>query len=409
MALMDFLNENVSQQILNQIIGLLLLATAVLLTHYVAKRFLVTAIRAFTARSQAAWDDRLVDASVFARLANIVPALVCWYGIQFVPNLGDTATVLIRRLAVSGIILTVSLAASSFLTALNEIYSSSPDNRQRPIKGYIQVIKIAITLITGVLVMATLVDRSPLIFLSGIGAMAAVLLLVFRDTLLSLVASVQLTGNDMVHVGDWIEMPKFGADGDVVDIALHTVKVQNFDKTITTIPTHKLIEESFKNWRGMSKSGGRRIKRSILIDIQTIRFLSNEEVERLGRFALLRDYISRKTDEIRAHNETLGQAEPAIADTRQLSNVGTLRAYIESYLQSHPHIHRGMTLMVRQLEPTERGLSLEIYCFTKTTNWGQYEAIQADIMDHLFAMLSEFDLKAYQLPAGRDFELVSNT
>jgi miniconductance mechanosensitive channel len=271
----------------------------------------------------------------------------------------------------------------------------------------LQLVKLVSAVLAAILILATLMDRSPLIFLSGLGAMAAVILLVFRDTLLSVVASIQLTSYNMVHVGDWIEMPEFGADGDVIDVALHTVKVQNWDKTITTIPTHRLVEGSFKNWRGMSNSGGRRIKRMILVDVNTIRFLDDEEVERIGKFALLHDYIAEKKRTIDEYNRDPGRDPSLNADIRRMTNIGTFRAYIESYLRAHSRIHKGMTLMVRQLAPTPEGLPLEIYCFTNTTDWGAYEGIQADILDHVFAVVSEFGLRCFQAPAGRDLEALA--
>jgi miniconductance mechanosensitive channel len=250
-----------------------------------------------------------------------------------------------------------------------------------------------------------LIDQSPLILLSGLGAMAAVILLVFKDTILSLVASVQLTSNDMLRVGDWIEMPGMHADGDVIDIALHTVKIQNFDKTITTIPTHKLISESYRNWRGMSESGGRRIKRSISIDQNMIRFLSEDEVKELNRFRILRDYLARKEQEIADWNkgELAGEAE--MVNARRLTNIGTLRAYIIGYLKNHRMISNDFTLLVRQLPPGPTGLPIEIYCFTATTNWGEFESIMADIFDHLLAILPEFGLKIFQEPSGSDVRL----
>jgi miniconductance mechanosensitive channel len=232
--------------------------------------------------------------------------------------------------------------------------------------------------------------------------MAAVLMLVFRDTILGLVASLQLTGNDMVHVGDWIEMPEYGADGDVIDVALHTVKVQNWDKTITTIPTHKLIETSFKNWRGMSRSGGRRIKRAIHFDMSSIRFLEEDEIERFGRFTLLKDYVAAKREELERYNAEPGRDASLNADIRRLTNIGTLRAYILSYLRSHPKIHQGMTLLVRQLAPSGEGLPIEIYAFTNDTRWAAYEDIQADIFDHVLAIAPEFGLRPYQKPSGED-------
>jgi miniconductance mechanosensitive channel len=300
------------------------------------------------------------------------------------------------------LIVIAARAATAFLSAANSIYDSAPENRTKPIKGYTQVVKIVLYLVAGLLVVATLMDRSPLLFLSGIGAMTAVLLLVFRDTILSLVASIQLTGNDMIHVGDWIEMPAYGADGDVIDVALHTVKVQNWDKTITTIPTHALIENSFKNWRGMSQSGGRRIKRSLYVDLSTVRFLEPAEIDRFGGWSLLSDYIATKRADLDSWNAAEGRDQTVNADVRRLTNVGTLRAYIEAYLRAHPMIHEGMTLLVRQLQPSETGLPIEIYCFTSTTEWNAYEGIQGDIFDHIFAIIPEFGLRAFQSPAGAD-------
>jgi len=248
--------------------------------------------------------------------------------------------------------------------------------------------------------------RSPLIFLSGIGAMTAVLLLVFKDTILSLVASIQLTGNDMLHVGDWIEMPSYGADGDVIDIALHTVKVQNWDKTITTVPTYALISNSFKNWRGMSESKSRRIKRSIHIDVSTIRFLADAEIARFGEWAVLGDYMAEKQAELAEWNRQDGRNAEIGADIRRLTNVGTFRAYVERYLRAHPKIHRDRTLLVRQLAAAETGLPIEIYCFTNDIVWANYEAIQADIFDHLLAIAGEFGLRVFQKPSGADLERV---
>jgi miniconductance mechanosensitive channel len=265
----------------------------------------------------------------------------------------------------------------------------------------VQIAKLVLYIVGGIVVVATLIDRSPLIFLSGIGAMTAVLLLIFRDTILSFVASLQLASYDLVRVGDWIEVPQFGADGDVIDIALHTIKVQNWDKTITTIPTHKLIEGSFKNWRGMSESGGRRIKRAMHVDMATIHFLDDDEMERFGRFDLLRDYIAAKRTELEASRSDAGSEMPA--NTRRLTNIGTFRAYAANYLRHHPKIHRGMTLMVRQLPPTPDGLPLEVYAFSSDTNWTRYEGIQADIFDHLLAIAPEFGLRVFQHPSGRDF------
>jgi len=298
-------------------------------------------------------------------------------------------------------ILSFMLALTATLSAMNWLYEQRPASRERPIQGVVQLAEIVVYLVGGILMIAALIDRSPVILLSGLGAMTAVLLIVFKDTLLSLAASIQLTSQKIIRVGDWLEIPQFGADGDVIDVALYTVTVQNWDKTITTIPTHRLISDSFKNWRGMQESGGRRIKRSINIDMNSIRFLSAEEIERFKRFVLLRDYIAAKEQDLRDYNEAIGA--DAEVNLRRLTNIGTLRAYIKNYLKNHPSIHPGMTLIVRQLQPGPQGLPIEIYCFSSDTNWVNYEAIQADIFDHVCAIVPEFGLRLFQNPTGSDF------
>ena len=340
---------------------------------------------------------------IAGRLANIVPALIIAGGVAAVPHLPDAAVAVIRNVAGAFVILTLARSIGRTLDLLNELYAARADAINRPIKGYLQVLKIVIYCGATILIVAVLFERSPLLLLSGLGAMAAVLMLVFKDTILSLVASVQLTSNDMLRVGDWIEMPQLNADGDVIDIALHTVKVQNFDKTITSIPTHRLIAESYKNWRGMSEAGARRIKRSLLIDQTSIRFLSDEEREGLGRFRLLRAYLDEKDREIGSWNAALGE-DDAI-NNRRPTNLGTFRAYVVNYLRDHGRITPEMTLLVRQLAPSSLGLPLEIYCFADTTAWGEYESIQSDIFDHLLAILPEFGLRVFQEPNGSDIAL----
>jgi miniconductance mechanosensitive channel len=294
------------------------------------------------------------------------------------------------------------VSGGAFLTAINEIWSERPDARSRPIKGYLQIVKIFIAILAGVLVISQLVGTSPVVFLSGIGALTAVILLIFRDTILSFVASLQISANDMVRLGDWIEVPQLGADGDVVDIALHSVKVQNWDKTITTVPTHRLISDSFRNWRGMSESGGRSIKRAISIDMTSVRFLEEDEIERFGHWELLSDHIGNKLAEIEAHNADRGLPPGTIPHVRRLTNLGTFRAYVVNYLRSHPHTHDELTLIVRQLAPSSRGIPLEIYVFTNDTAWVAYEGIQSDILDHLLCVLPDFGLRVFQDPAGSD-------
>ena len=398
----DWLNAHPTVATALALTAMILLAW---LMDVVAKQRILAAISLIVKRTKFAWDDALLEHRVFERFGRLVPALVIYFGIPFVPGVGPEAEAFIRHVAAAFMVAVVVLAIGALLTAVNDIYERFEMAAHRPIKGYLQVGKIAVYVLGAVVVLATLMNRSPLIFLSGIGAMTAVLMLVFKDTLLSLVASIQLMSNDMVRVGDWIEMPKYNADGDVIDIALHTVKIQNWDNTITTVPTSKFIEDSFKNWRGMSESGGRRIKRSIWIDKGTIRFLSDEEITRFKRFALLRDYIEQKQKELRDYNEALG-GEPGDVNMRRLTNIGTFRAYILNYLKNHPKIHQEKTLMVRQLAPTPHGIPLEVYVFTNDTAWSVYEGIQADIFEHVMALVPEFGLRLFQNPTGADFKKV---
>ena len=388
------------------LLALFLLVFVAFLADVIGKRQLVRLVRGISRSTKHTWDDALIEHRVFGRFAQILPSLVFYFGLDLVPGLPDGVVVVGENLAISYGLLILSLATGALLSAFNTIYESYPIAQTRPIKGFLQVVKIAVFVLAGVLIISTLMERSPVLMLSGLGAMTAVLLLVFKDTILALVASVQLSSLDMVRVGDWIEMPQCNADGDVIDVALHTVKVQNWDKTFTTIPTHRLIVDSFKNWRGMGESGGRRIKRDLRIDINSVRFLSGEEIERFKRFALLTDYIDRKLEDLAANYAELGDAT-ANVNLRRLTNIGTFRAYIFNYLKHHPKIHQNMTLIVRQLQPGPTGLPLEIYAFTNVTEWSVYEDIQADIFDHLLAIAGEFGISMYQEPAGRDFSALA--
>ena len=381
------------------------------LVYFLASRVLLVALRSLAKRSAQTWDDALINNRVGQRLTQLLPAFVIYAGIDLLPNIGAEVEEFVHNLTSAYMIVVVTITIVALLSAANDIYETNPQARQRPIKGFIQLVQLAVMIMGGLLFIAALLDRSPVLLLSGFGAMTAVLLLVFKDTLLSLVASVQLTAQDMVRVGDWIEVPQFGADGDVVDVELHTIKVQNWDKTITTIPTHRLISDSFKNWRGMSASGGRRIKRALYLDASSIHFLSDEEAKRCKRFMLLEEYIAGKEGELNEYNRELAGASSAERDMavnmRRLTNIGTFRAYAWRYLKQHPKIHDGMTLLVRQLPPGPQGVPIELYCFTNTTDWGEYEDIQADIFDHLLAIVPEFGLRLFQEPAGTEFSIRS--
>jgi miniconductance mechanosensitive channel len=380
------------------------LVFVVWIANTLTRKLLVRAISRAAQLAPTQWNDALLGKGVIARLANVVPALVAYYGIDFVQGLPGNLALVIRGVASAYVVLTLALALSHLLTAIGTIYEQrDPERaRARPIKGYLQVAKLVIFSIAAILMIATLFNRDPLLLLSGLGAMTAVLMLVFKDTLLSLVASVQLSTHDMLRVGDWIEMPQLNADGYAIDISLHTVKVQNWDKTITTIPTWRLISESYKNWRGMFESGGRRIKRALYVDQTSVRFLDPEERQRLRRFALIDSYLDRKQAELEEYNAKLIAEGKDPVNTRRVTNIGTFRAYVQAYIENHPRIHKGMLILVRQLQPGPTGLPLEIYCFTSTTAWVEYEAVQADIFDHLYAILPEFGLRVFQQPSGAD-------
>lgn len=377
------------------------------LGNFIVKRILIGGIIRVLKSTSFNSHHVVKDFSFISRLANIVPALIISIGIRLVPDVPADLVTVVVNVCNAFVILTIALAIASILNLVNTVYEKRPEARTKPIKGYIQVITIALYAIALVLVVAALFDRSPLLLLSGLGAMAAVLMLVFQDTILSLVASVQISSNDVLRVGDWVEMPQLNADGDVIDIALHTVKIQNWDKTITTIPTRRFMTDPFKNWRGMQESGGRRIKRSIVLDQQSVHFLDEEQISRLGRFRLLQDYLSAKQQEIDDWNEKLAGQGKEPVNTRRITNLGSFRAYILHYLKNHAHVNQRLGVMVRQLAPDADGLPLELYCFTSTTAWAEYEGIQSDIFDHLLAILPEFGLRVYQHPSGMDMRALA--
>lgn len=382
------------------LLSVILLLLAAWLANWIVKRVLVRGLYSALRATPIGDDSALLDSRVIARLANIVPSVIISLGIGLISGLPEELVVVVRNVCQSVITLVIAVALSGLLTLIGTLYERRPNARIKPIKGYVQVVKIVVYLIAVILVVAALLDRSPLILLSGLGAMAAVLILIFQDTLLSLVASVQISSNDIVRVGDWVEMPQLNADGDVIDIALHTVKIQNFDKTITNIPTKRFITDSFKNWRGMRDAGGRRIKRFLLLDQDSIHFLNAEELQHVYRFSLLQDYLQGKESEISQWNSNLPERARDPVNTRRITNIGTFRAYVDCYLRNHSGVRQDLHVLVRQLDPTADGLPLEIYCFTNTTIWPAYEGIQSDIFDHLLAILPEFGLRVFQHPSG---------
>lgn len=384
-------------------VGLVVLLALAWAGNFVAKRVILAAVSRIVKRTKFEWDDVLLETGVFTRLSHLAPAMMInAFGDDV---LGHSPGVLAGVNAAVNIYLTFILLAVIYaiLDAILLMAEKRRAAEKTPVKGFFQALKLIAALMGAIFVLATILDKSPVYLLSGLGALTAVLLLVFRDAILGFVAGIMLSVNDMVRVGDWIEMPKAGADGDVIDVSLTTVKVQNWDKTITTIPTYSLISESFKNWRGMFDSGGRRIKRALFLDVQTIRFADDRMVEHWEEIDLLKEYLGQKREEIAKSNRERGTDLSILGNGRRITNVGTFRAYCIAYLKAHPQIHQNMTFLVRQLAPTEHGLPLEIYVFTTDNRWAYYEAIQADIFDHFLSVVGEFDLRIFQAPSGWNF------
>lgn len=381
-------------------------ATLVLawLANLIARRVILRVVSTVVKRTTCTWDDVLLEAGFFRRLSHLAPALVIQTLAPAV--LGGTPEVESGVRAAVTIYLTFVWVAVVFagLDGLQTLARRHQRLARMPVKGFLQAVKLVVALIGLILVLSIVLGKSPVYLLSGLGALTAVLLLVFRDAILGFVAGIMISVNEMVRIGDWIEMPKAGADGDVIDVSLTTVKVQNWDKTITTIPSYDLISGSFKNWRGMFESGGRRIKRALHIDMRTVRFADEAELRQWRRLGLLAGYLDEKQREVDEANRAQGSDLSVLGNGRRLTNLGTFRAYCAAYLKAHPKIHPGMTFLVRQLAPTEHGLPLEIYVFANDTNWGAYEAVQADIFDHLIAVIDEFHLKIFQQPSGHDLQ-----
>ncbi len=370
----------------------------------IAKKYLLGALALIIEKSRFKWDDVLLKKKVFNRLAHIAPASVIYLLSPLAFSGLPLINTLLQDMAVIYMIVIGVMIADSFLNAMHDIYKTTELAKNFPIKGIVQALKLVLYLLGGLFVLSAITSKTPIFFLSGLGALTAVLMLIFKDAILGFVAGIQLSANQMVREGDWIEMPQFGADGNVIDVSLTTVKVQNWDKTITSIPAYDLISKSFKNWRGMSESGGRRIKRSINIDLGTVKFCDEEMLERFRRIQYISDYIESKKQELSEWNREKHVDEASLINVRRLTNVGTFRAYIVAYLKNHPDIHKDMTFLVRQLAPTSLGLPIEIYVFSRIQAWAKYEDLQADIFDHMLAAAGEFDLKVYQEPSGSDLK-----
>lgn len=401
-----FENKGVESETAKMLASLaLVLAILVIciLVYIIVKKVLVSIITKIIKRNKLKWDDILLDHKVIHRAVLIVPG-VLFYSLTAVYENSDLTEIL-ERLASIYVLLILAFVTSALLDSINDIYRLRPISNARPIKGLLQVVKIIVFIVIAIVIIATLIDQSPLILLSSIGALAAVFSFVFKDSILGFIAGIQLTSNDMLRIGDWIEMPKYGADGDVIDITLNTVKVQNFDKTYVTIPAYALISDSFKNWRGMFQFGGRRIKRSISIDVNSIDFCTEEMIEKFKKIHYLEEYINDKEKELNEYNVENNIDTEQKINGRRMTNLGTFRAYLKSYLANHPGIDKDKTMIVRQLAPEKNGIPMEIYAFTRDTAWDNYEGVQSDIFDHIYAVAGEFGLRIFQTPSGYDLRV----
>jgi miniconductance mechanosensitive channel len=395
--------ENAAEYVSNALF-ILLIVLSIYISDIIAKRILVKGLGIAVKKIRNTWDDVLYEKKVFNRLAHIVPAIIVFILTPLAFPESPVLSVVLRNGAIIYMILITILVLYSFLDAVYEIYNTYDISRQIPLKGFVQALKIVAVLVAFIFILSALTNKTPIYFLSGLGALTAVTMLVFKDAILGFVAGIQLSANNMIRPGDWIEMPQFGADGDVIDVSLTTVKVQNWDKTISSIPSYALISQSFKNWRGMQESGGRRIKRALNIDMMSVKFCDDEMIERFSEMQLIKDYLDSKKEEIAEWNKEMEVDESNLVNGRRLTNLGTFRAYVEAYLHGHPKIHDNMTFLIRQLKPTDHGIPLEIYVFSNDQVWANYEAIQSDIFDHLLAVLPHFDLRVFQNPTGSDFQ-----
>jgi len=388
---------------LKLVILLVILYVFSYVTNLIVKKILIRSILSAIKKTKSVWADALVENKVIISLSHIAPAIVIYLTTPYIFEDFSGASPYILRLVNAYISTIFIIVIINFLNTLKYYFENTKIFKDNPLDSYFQLVKIAIYIIGGIIILSFLLNKSPLYFFSALGAMTVVLLLIFKDTLMGFVASIQLSANNMIQIGDWVSMPKYRADGDVVEMNLTTIKIQNWDKTITTIPPYAFISESFKNWRGMSDSGGRRIKRSLNVKISSIKFCTQEMLERFKKFQLIKDYIEEKSDKIEKYNKENKIDKSYLINGRHLTNIGIFRVYVEAYVKNNPDINLNMTCMVRQLLPTEKGLPIEIYTFSNRQEWVIYEGIMSDMFDHLIAAVPEFELEVFQNPTGTDF------
>lgn len=397
------LSDN-SAYFINNISVVLAIIIISIIINFIAKKVILTILHRITKKTKNTWDDALMERKVFSKLSHLAPAIIIYL-------LAPTAfsdivlwKLIIETVAKIYIVVVLLMVLNSFFNSIHDIYETYDISKLKPIKGYIQVVKIIIFFIGAIMIISFIINKSPVYLFGAMGAMTAVLMLIFKDTILGFVGSIQLSANDMLRPGDWISMPKYGADGDVEEITLTSVKVRNFDKTITTVPTYALITNAFQNWRGMEESAGRRIKRSIIIDMNSIKFCDEKMLSRFKDIKIISDYLEKTQKALTKHNEKNNIDKNVLVNGRRQTNIGIFRAYIEAYLRNNQNINQDMTFLIRQLSSSEQGLPIELYVFSKVKAWVPYEAIQADIFDHLHAVIPQFDLQVFQSPSGADFQ-----
>lgn len=389
--------------ILEHIVIFLLIVLISYLAYFIAKRILVNGISKITRKTKAVWDDYVFNEKILRSLSHIVPAVVLYALLPLAFQSYPELLAFTLKICMVYIIAVSLRFVNAFLVVVFDVVSSTKAFKGRSLKGFLQVFQLIVIFVGIILIVSIVIDKSPVTLFAGLGASAAILTLVFKDSLVGLIAGVQLTANDMVRVGDWIEMPKNGVDGDVIEITLNTVKVRNFDKTIVTVPPSALVSDAFKNWRGMAESGGRRIKRSVNIDMNSVKFCTPEMLEKYHKIEFLKEYIEQKEREIDTFNKERDVDVTISVNGRRQTNLGVFRAYLEMYLSNNPGVNHEMTHMVRQLQPTDHGIPLELYFFSADNRWIPYESFQADVFDHVLAIIPEFDLRVYQSPSGADF------
>lgn len=372
----------------------------------VCRHIILTVVARLVKKTKATWDDIVFDRKVLIHISHLVAPILLYILLPLAISNADLLS-FVQRICMIYIIAVFLRFISSLLAALYHVYSEREQFRDRPLKGLLQTVQVILFFVGGIIIVSILIDKSPMVLLTGLGASAAVLMLVFKDSIMGFVSGIQLSANNMLRVGDWIEMPKYGADGTVIEVTLNTVKVRNWDNTITTIPPYALVSDSFQNWRGMQESGGRRIKRSIRIDMNSVKFCTPEMLAKYKKIQLLKDYIEETEKVVEQYNEEHGIDNSVLVNGRRQTNLGVFRAYLTNYLKNLPTVNQELTCMVRQLQPTEQGIPLELYFFSAIKAWIPYEGVQADVFDHVLAIIPEFDLHVFQNPTGEDFRELS--